>query len=114
MQNKKKDNRKEKRVRIEIPATYTFNGIEASCLILDVGTTGIAMKAHQILLPGDTLYLRFHIKKYGDIASKIVVRYMKGTRVGCQFVDIDNVSKHAVDSFLSQHSGFDQRRVGSF
>lgn len=101
----KKENRQDRRMRAEISARYTLNGMDSNCLLLDISKNGVAMKAHQILLPGDILHIRFSIKKYGDIQAVLLVRYMKGTRVGCQFLDMDDSSRQAVNTFMNHNSG---------
>lgn len=101
----RRENRKDKRVRIEIPAYYTLNKIRSNCLILDIGNNGAALKVSQILLPGDMLHLHFTIKKYGDVNAVTLVRYMKGTRVGCQFIDMTEAGRETIENFVAHNSG---------
>lgn len=101
----RRENRKDKRVRIEIPAYYVFNEIKTNCLVLDIGNNGVALKVSQILLPGDLLHLHLSIKKYGDVDAVTLIRYMKGTRVGCKFIDMDENSRANLDSFIAHNAG---------
>ncbi len=80
------------------------------CTVLDISNNGIGLKVPQFLTEGDILDIKFEIPEYGEIKAKVNVVFMKGTKVGCNFVSVDDHSRKIINTYIDKYASTNLRK----
>ncbi len=108
--NKQTNKRDNFRANINVEGTYTLESSQSRCTVLDISNTGIGLKVPQFLTEGDILDLTFDIPEYGKVAAKVNVVFMKGTKVGCNFVSINDESRQIINKYIDKFASTNLRK----
>jgi len=98
------------RASVNIDGEYILSGSKSRCTILDVSNTGIGIKVPQYLTDGDILDVNFEIPEFGTISCKVNVVFMKGTKIGANFVSIDDASKRILNNYIDRYASTNLRK----
>jgi ribosomal protein L35AE/L33A len=100
-----KQKRKSARIRVNLPATYQLGKVPAQfeCVIIDIGTGGIAIQAKTLFYKGDELTLRFKIDSNAMVIQGKVLR-TTGKNIIVVYDNIPererNIIQKQIDSFF--------------
>lgn len=92
------------RVSVYIEATYVFNRWPSDCVILNLSVSGAAVKVPQFFSVEDVIELKFDLPLARDISAIGNVRYMRGTTIGVQFMDMLDATRDAIAAFIQDES----------
>jgi c-di-GMP-binding flagellar brake protein YcgR len=107
---KKANKRENFRANLNIEAQYSLDDTQSKCTVLDISNTGMGLKVPQFLTEGDVLTVYFEIPEYGRVKAKVNVVFMKGTKVGCNFISIDDQSRQVINRYIDKFASKNLRK----
>lgn len=106
----KQNKRQNFRANLNVDGEYLLNNARGKCSVLDLSITGVGIKVNQFLTEGDILDLFFNIPDYGEVKVKVCVVFMKGTKVGANFISIDERSRSIITAYIEKYASTNLRK----